>query len=228
MRIMIVAPEANPFARSGGLAEAIHGLATALVRQDSQVTVVIPFYRQVQESGQSITFTGKTLNIPLSIKTLPAEIYYVHYRPHLEFFFIGQDSLFNRDGIYGTAFGEYEDNAERFIFFSRAVPEMIQALDLDIDVCHCHEWQTGLVPAYLRTLYRDWPRLAPVATLYTVHNVGYQGIFSHYDMALTGLGWEFFTPQALEFYGKINLMKSGLVFADLLSTVSETYRNEIL
>ncbi|MBW1917404.1 MAG: glycogen synthase GlgA [Deltaproteobacteria bacterium] len=228
MQIMIVAPEAKPFARNGGLAEVIHGLAWALVRQGHQVSVVTPYYRQTQDGGWPIAFSGKTLNIPLSIKTLTAEIYHIQVHPKLQIFFVGQDCLFNREGIYGTPYGDYEDNAERFIFLSRAVPEMIEALELDIDVCHCHEWHTGLIPAYLRNLYRDRSHLSSIATLYTVHNVGWQGIFPHYDLPLTGFGWEFFNSKTMEFYGKINLMKTGLVFADLINTVSETYRREIL
>ncbi len=227
MRVLTVTPEANPFASSGGLAEVIYGLASALVGLGHQVTVVLPLYRQVRESGHPLTFTGKTLTIPISWKTLSAEIYQAKIEPDVNFYFISQDALYDRDGLYRTAFGDFEDNAERFIFFSRAVVEMIEALELDCDVCHAHEWQTGLVPVYLRTLYSDRPRLQRLPVVYTVHNVGYQGIFSAYDLPLTGLGWELLSPKALEFYGKINLMKGGLVFADLLSTVSTRYREEI-
>jgi starch synthase len=228
MRILMVTPEANPFARSGGLAEVITALATALVRLGHQVKIVLPCYRQARDAGIPLTATGHTLSIPLSWKTLPAEIYTATVEPGLEYYLIAQDALYNRDGLYGTAYGGFEDNAERFIFFSRAVVEMIEALELDLDVCHCQEWQTGLVPVYCRTLYRERPRLQSLPVVYTVHNVGYQGIFSAYDLPLTGLGWELLSPKALEFYGQINLMKGGLVFADLLSTVSNRYREEIL
>ncbi|OGP71494.1 MAG: hypothetical protein A2Z73_00670 [Deltaproteobacteria bacterium RBG_13_60_28] len=228
MQILMVTPEANPFARSGGLAEGIYALAWSLVRLGHQVTVVLPLYRQVRESGRPLSFTGQTLSIPVSWKTLPAEIYQSQIDPLLNFYFIAQDALFNREGLYGTSYGAFEDNAERFIFFSRAVVEMMEALELESDICHCHEWQTGLVPVYLRTLYNDRPRLQKLAVVYTVHNVGYQGLFSSFDMPLTGLGWELLSPKGLEFYGKINLMKGGLVFADLLSTVSGKYREEIL
>jgi starch synthase len=228
MHILMVTPEANPFARSGGLAEGIYALAWSLVRLGHQVTVVLPLYRQVRESGRPLNFTGQTLSIPISWKTMPAEIYTSEIDPLLNFYFVGQDALFNREGLYGTTYGAFEDNAERFIFFSRAVVEMIEALELKADICHCHEWQTGLVPVYLRTLYNDRPILQKLAVVYTVHNVGYQGLFSSFDMPLTGLGWELLSPKGLEFYGKINLMKGGLVFADLLSTVSGKYREEIL
>lgn len=228
MRILLVTPEANPFARTGGLAEVVSDLAYALTRLGHQVIVALPLYRQVREAGGSLFSTGLTLSIPLSFKNLPAEIFQTELSPGLTFYFIGQDALFNREGLYGTAYGDFEDNAERFIFFSRAVVEMIEALKLDLDICHCQEWQTGLIPVYLRTLFRERPRLDKLPTLYTVHNVGYQGLFSSYDFPLTGLGWELLSPKALEFYGKINLMKGGLVYADLINTVSNRYREEIL
>ncbi len=228
MRILIASPEANPFARAGGLAEVVSSLACALSRLGHQLTLVLPLYRQVRETGRTITPTGHTLSIPLSFQSLPAEIYQAELSPGITFYFIGQDALFNREGLYGTPYGDFEDNAERFIFFSRAVAELIEALQLDLDVCHCQEWQTGLVPVYLRTLFRDRPRAQKLPVVYTVHNVGYQGLFSSYDFPLTGLGWELLNPHALEFYGKINLMKGGLVFADVLNTVSNRYREEIL
>jgi len=228
MRILMVTPESNPFARTGGLAEVIYGLAAALLQLGHKVTVVLPLYRQVREQGLPLTPTGHTLSIPMSFKSLDAEIYTAGVGDPIEFYFISQDRYYNREALYGTCYGDFEDNGERFIFFSRAVMEMIEALELDFDVCHCHEWQTGLVPVYCRTLYQDRPRLGRLPVVYTVHNVGYQGLFSTYDLPLTGLGWDLLTPNTLEFYGKINLMKAGLVFADLLSTVSNKYREEIM
>jgi starch synthase len=228
MRILILTPEANPFARSGGLAEVISALACALTRLGHQVMTVLPLYRQVRECGRPLVATGKTVTIPLSFKTLSAEIYQTELSPGMTYYFVAQDALYNREGLYGTAYGGFEDNAERFIFFSRAAVEMIEALELAPDICHCHEWHTGLVPVYLRTLYHERPVLQKLPVLYTVHNVGYQGIFSSYDFPLTGLGWELLSPKALEFFGKINLMKGGVVFADLINTVSRKYREEIL
>ena len=202
MHVLTVTPEANPFASSGGLAEVIYGLASALVGMGHQVTVVLPLYRQVRESGHPLTSTGKTLTIPISWKTLSAEIYQAKIEPDVNFYFISQDALYDREGLYRTAFGDFEDNAERFIFFSRAVVEMIEALELDCDVCHAHEWQTGLVPVYLRTLYHERPRLQRLPVVYTVHNVGYQGLFSSFDLPLTGLGWELLSPRPWNFTGR--------------------------
>lgn len=228
MRILIVTPEANPFARSGALAEVIFGLSKALRRQGQEVMVALPYYRQVKEADYPVQALEQTLSISLSFKTLTANLYTAHFQSGLDFYFIGQDSLYDREGLYGTQFGDYQDNAERFIFFSRAIPELLHTLQLEVEVLNCHEWQTGLVPVYLRTLYRESPYCRRPAVVYTVHNVGYQGIFWHYDMALTGLPWELFHPKVLEFYGKLNLEKGGLIFADLINTISEQYRREIL
>ncbi len=221
-------PEASPFAREGNLGEVIYGLSRALVRSGNRVAVVIPFYRQAQQSGWPASFTGRAVSVSLSYKTLDAEIFHATLEPGLDFYFIRQDSLFDRDGLYGTCYGDFQDNPERFIFFGRAVVEMVETLELEFDVCHCHDWQTGLVPVYGRTLYRERPRWQRLPVVYSVHNAGYQGIFPAYDFPLTGLDWGLLSPKALEFYGKINFMKGGLVFAELLSTLSARYRDEIL
>jgi len=225
---LMATPEASPFAREGNLAEVIYGLSRALVRSGNRVAIVIPLYRQAHRSGWPGSFTGRTVSVSLSYKTLDAEIFHTTLEPGLDFYFIRQDSLFDREGLYGTCYGDFQDNAERFVFFSRAVVEMVETLELEFDVCHCHDWQTGLVPVYARTLYRDRPRWRHLAVVYSVHNAGFQGIFSGYDFSLTGLDWGLFSPKALEFYGKINFMKGGLVFADLLCTVSAKYREKIL
>jgi len=228
MNILIATPEVSPFARAGNLGEVIYGLGSSLARGGQRVSVVLPLYRQVKEQEHDLTSTGIRLSIPLSLKTLEAEVYHAALKPDLDFYFIAQDSLYDRDCLYGTCYGDFQDNAERFIFFSRAVVEMVEALEMDFDVCHCHDWQTGLVPVYSRTLYRDRQRWQRLPVVYSVHNAGFQGIFPAYDFSLTGLDWGLLSPKALEFYGKINFMKGGIVFADLLSTVSTRYREEIL
>jgi starch synthase len=228
MHILMAASEVSPFARAGILGEAIYGLSSSLAREGHKVSMVLPFYRQVKEQERPLTSTGIRLSIPLGLKTLEAKIYHTVLQPDLDCYFIAQDSLYDRDGLYGSCYGDFQDNAERFIFFSRAIMEMVEALDVDFDVCHCHDWQTGLVPVYSRTLYRDRPGWRHLPVVYSVHNVGFQGIFNSYDFTLTGLDWGLFSPQALEFHSKINFMKGGLVFADVLSTVSARYREEIL
>ncbi|MBW2086524.1 MAG: glycogen synthase, partial [Deltaproteobacteria bacterium] len=166
--------------------------------------------------------------IPLSRQEKTAEFFSTKMEGDIDVFFVGCDEFYDRDGLYGNEFGDYEDNAERYIFFSRAVLEFIRLSGLKPEVIHCHEWQTGLIPVYVKTLYQNLKNLANTATLFTFHNLGSQGVFMHYDFPITGLGWEFFTPEYIEFEGKFNLAKAGLIFADLISTVSHKYAREVL
>jgi starch synthase len=142
-------------------------------------------------------------------------------------FLIRNDRYFDREFLYGTKDGDYVDNCERFTFFSRGVMEWILRSGRRYDVIHCNDWQTALIPAYVKTLYAGEEAFRGTGTVFTVHNLGYQGLFWNHDLPITGLGWELFTPQGLEFYGKLNLMKAGLVFGDILTTVSATYSREI-
>jgi starch synthase len=142
-------------------------------------------------------------------------------------YFLAQDHYYDRPGLYGTAEGDFSDNCERFVFLGRAALAALPGLGFVPHVIHVHDWQTGLVPAYLETLYRDDPASRDIATVFTIHNLAYQGLFWHYDLPLTGLGWDLFTPAGVEFYGKISFLKAGLVFADVLTTVSPTYAREI-
>lgn len=201
-------------------------LPRALKRLGHEVSIVSPKYRSAKYSHCAIEKIDKTINVPISWKVNTGQL----FRSKIEgipVYLIANDQLFDREGLYGTEYGDYQDNAERFIFFSRAVLEMCVTLDLDLDVIHCNDWQTALIPVYLKTIYGHIPILSKIATLYTIHNLGYQGIFWHYDMPLTGLPWELFVPAALEFFGKINFMKGGIIFSDIINTVSRNYLKEI-
>jgi len=129
--------------------------------------------------------------------------------------------------LYTENGSDYDDNCERFVFFSRAVMEMISVMGLKVDVLHTNDWQTGLIPAYQSILYQKRTGYERIATIHTIHNISYQGIFWHMDLPLTGIGWEHFTYDKLEFYGKLNLMKAGVMFADGITTVSPQYALEI-
>ena len=139
---------------------------------------------------------------------------------------IDAPQYFARPFLYGTADGPYLDNAERFAFFSRAVLALAEQLGAP-DVLHCHDWQAALAPVFLRADAARYPTLAAVRTVMTIHNLGYQGLFWHFDWHLLNLDWRYFTPDGLEFYGKINYLKGGIVFADAITTVSPTYAREI-
>jgi len=201
-------------------------LPKALKGLGHEVIIVSPKYRSVKYSNLAIKKIDKIINVPISWKLNTGHL----FRSEIDgipVYLIARDELFDRDGIYGTEYGDYQDNAERFIFFSRAVLELCITLNLNVDVIHCNDWYTALIPVYLKTLYKDMPVFSKVASLYTIHNLGYQGIFWQYDMPLTSLPWELFAPSALEFYGKINFMKGGIVFADIVNTVSRKYLAEI-
>ena len=142
-------------------------------------------------------------------------------------YLVQQDQYFDRDQLYGADGKDYIDNCERFVFFSRAVLEAIRLLDLHVDVLHANDWQTGLVPAYLKILYAGAAGYQKIASVFAVHNMAYQGQFWHWDMLLTGLDWKYFNWHQMEFHGKLNLLKTGMVFADSLVTVSPRYAQEI-
>ncbi|MFH1134811.1 MAG: glycogen synthase GlgA [Pseudomonadota bacterium] len=228
MNILFVSPEVFPFSRAGGLGDVSYFLPRALAEKGHRLWVVTPKYRQTEQAGIPLTFLEDNVRVPLSWREKRAQIFSARVSDRIEVFFIGCDELFNRNGLYGNEFGDYEDNAERFIFFSRAVMELAKNMGFRPDVVHCHDWPTGLVPVYLKTLYADVENLSRAASLFTFHNLGSQGIFWHYDFAMTGLGWELFTPEGLEFHNQVNMTKAGLIMADLISTVSRKYAEEVL
>ncbi len=227
MKILLASSEAVPFARTGQVADGAGGRSRALAQLGHEVILLLPNYRQVGEKRVCLDKTGVILQIPISQRVEPAELFGAEWAPRFQVLFVRHDRYYDRDYLYGPPNGDFEDNAERFIFFSRSVLEAAQAMNLKPDIIHCHDWQTGLVPVYLRTLYRTVPSLRPAASVFTVHNIASQGLFWHYDMEMTNLGWELFTPQALEFYGKINFLKGGIVFADAVTTVGRVYAEEI-
>lgn len=141
--------------------------------------------------------------------------------------FIGQEGYFDREGLYQEAGRDYSDNLARFTFFCRGVLEALKALDWKPDVIHANDWQTGLIPTYLKTLYAEDRFFEGVGTVFTIHNLAFQGTFKSELLSLTGLSWNEFVPEKLEFYGKLNLMKGGIVYADVLNTVSRQYSTEI-
>lgn len=228
MNILFATSEATPFCKTGGLGDVCGSLPIALEALGERPTVILPAFRQALESGQPIEPTGVRFEIPIGRKTVAGE-YLRSTLPgsDVPVYLVEQHGYFNRPELYREASGDYRDNCERFVFFSRAVLEAIELLGLETDVVHCHDWQSGLVPVYLRTLYAERAATAGLGSLFTIHNLAYQGAFWHWDMELTGLGWEHFNWQELEFYGQLNFMKAGLTFAETINTVSPRYAEEI-
>lgn len=227
MEVLFVTPEVTPFARAGGLGDVSHYLPQALSERGHSIKVITPRYRQTTDAGFQLN-PGPTVQAPLSWRNKSAKLFTHKVSDTIEIIFIDREDLFYRDGLYGNEFGDYEDNAERFIFFCRSVMETIKVLGLSPEIIHCHDWPSGLVPIYVKSLYRNMPNLKNTKTVFTFHNLGAQGVFWHYDYTMTGLDWEFFTPDALEFHGQLNMTKAGLVFADIITTVSEKYAREAL
>lgn len=225
MKILFAASEAAPFAKTGGLADVAGSLPPALASLGHEVSLILPRYRSVDLGKYELTKVAD-FSVPLGTWRERCEAL-AGTAGNVTVYFINKDIYYDRPGLYGSGKADYPDNAERFIFFSRAVVELCRALDLRPDIVHCNDWQTGLVPLYLKRGPADRERFQRTKTVFTVHNLGYQGLFWHWDMRLIGLGWDVFTPDGIEFWGKINLLKAGLVYADIITTVSRTYSREI-
>jgi len=228
MNILIAASEAVPFAKTGGLADVVGALPAELVRLGHQPFLFLPAYRQALAAGVPMERTNVTFQIPIGSKMVPGALLKAELPgTKIPVYLVEQSDYYNRDGLYGAGGQDYIDNCERFVFFCRAVLESIRALDLKIDVLHAHDWQTALLPAYLKTEYRGVPGYEQIASLFTIHNLAFQGQFWHWDMLLTGLDWKYFNWHQMEFFGNLNLMKTGLVFSDAINTVSPRYADEI-
>ncbi len=226
MKILFASSEAVPFAKTGGLADVAGALPKALSKLGVEVRVILPKYKGIEEKGLPITYPGIRISVPISQGIVEGEIAESRHNG-VTVYLVDKDEYYYRDALYSTQDGDYIDNAERFVFFSRAILETIKATGFVPDVIHCNDWQSALIPVFLHTVYRQDPLLGEIATLLTIHNLGYQGLFWHLDWHLLNLGWEYFTPSFLEFYGKINFLKGGIVFSDIINTVSKRYSEEI-
>jgi starch synthase len=226
VKILFAASEAAPFAKTGGLADVAGSLPPALAGLGHDVILVMPRYRQVDIAAYKLK-PVTSFSVPLGSWQERCDVLKGGTAGNVTVYFINKNIYFDRPDLYHTGRADYPDNAERFIFFSRAVLELCVALDLQPDIVHCNDWQTGLVPLYLKQIYRSAAQLRKTASVFTIHNLGYQGQFWHWDMRLTGLDWGVFTPEGIEFWGKMNLLKAGIVYSDMVTTVSKTYSAEI-
>jgi starch synthase len=223
MKILMAASEVEPYSKTGGLADVLGALPPELARAGHQVGVVTPLYRSVQLSDPTVLPGG--LSLTLGPDTHTVRVLTVNSRG-VKHYFIDYPPYFDRDEIYGTPLGDYPDNAQRFLLFSKAVIEIARR-DFHPDLIHCHDWQTGMVPALLKTAYAADAVLGGVPVVFTIHNLGYQGNFDAALMGSLGLPPGLLTIHGLEFHGKLSFLKGGLVYADALTTVSEAYAREI-
>jgi len=222
MRILFVASEGLPFSKTGGLADVVEALPKALVAQGHEVAVVLPRYRGIKADTPIIP----SLTIPLGNRLRFPAIADGTLLDGVRYFFVDDPAYFDRDSLYGTVSGDYPDNAERFSEFCRAAIELSKHA-WPTDVFHCHDWQTGLLPVLLRTSYGDDVVVKDLPVVFTIHNMGYQGMFRRDMLSRAGIPEALFNPAALEFFGNVNLLKGGLVYSDYLTTVSRRYAEEI-
>ena len=228
VNILLATSEAVPFAKTGGLADVCGALPIELARLGHQPAIILPAYRQTCYCGLPIEPMGIDFIVPIGSKMVTGHLLRSRIpNVNVPVYLVQQDQYFDRDQLYSFDGRDYIDNCERFVFFSRAVLEAIRLLDLQVDVLHANDWQTGLIPAYLKIEYHSIPRYQRIASLFTIHNISYQGQFWHWDMLLTGLDWKYFNWRQMEFHGMLNLLKTGMVFADSISTVSPRYAQEI-
>ncbi len=228
MHIILASSEVFPFAKTGGLADVCGALPAEIERLGHKVSVFMPAYRSIYQHLENPTASDVHYTVQLGQKVVEGGLIESKIPgTNVDVYFVNQPDYFHRHGLYGENGADYEDNCERFTFFCRAVLESIRLLDLKPDLIHCNDWQTGLIPAILECELRDHPEFESIASLFTIHNIAYQGNFWHWDMLLTGLDWKHFSWKEMEHYGRLNLLKTGLVFADAITTVSPTYAHEI-
>lgn len=226
--IVFIASEATPLAKTGGLADVVGSLPHALKKLQYQVTVILPFYRQhladakIKTQTMGITIEiwadGQQRQCPLHQATVDG----------LNFILVEQDDLYDREGIYGPAGGAYDDNFLRFFLFSRAALEAAATLPEQVDIIHCHDWQAGLIPLLLKSQYSHLPTIAQASTVYTIHNLAYQGVFPAEWIHRLGIPSNHFNQDGYEFYDQINCMKGAVASCDAVTTVSPSYAEEIL
>ncbi len=227
LKILFATPEAVPFAKTGGLADVAGALPKSLRALGCDIKLVMPYYRMVKDSGFPHQYLGEEIEVSLGDEKLKADIYQGHLNQDISVYFIGREEFFDREYLYSTPKADYFDNAERFIFFSKAVLNFCQRLGFSPDILHHHEWQTGLIPAYLKSIYRNDPLYSRTAAVFTLHNIAYQGLFKKEKFRLTGLPEDMYSPEGIEFWERINFMKAGIVYADAINTVSRKYSEEI-
>ena len=226
LKILFVASEATPFAKSGGLADVAGSLPRALRLLGHDVQVVIPAYPQIDNAPVIPRKAPHSVEITMEGVPRRASLKQAVY-DGVPYWFIDTPNLYQRQGLYSGPDGDYPDNGMRFGFFCRALLELARTLEFSPDLIHLHDWQTGLVPVLLKTSYRSDPFFARTKTLLTVHNLGYHGTFPFSLLQQLELPGNLTSPTALEYYGNLSLLKGGIVFSDLVNTVSPTYCREI-
>jgi starch synthase len=229
VKILFVSAEVYPYAKVGGLADVAGSLPKELAKLGHDIRVVMPKYKQVEDKLKEPEIVVDSLKINMgSIGTMKANICKTMLEKNVPIYFIENNQYFYRDKIYSTNEGDYPDNPYRFTFFSRAILKMLEKLEWLPDIIHCNDYHTALIPVLLKTEFKDSPLYKKIATIFTIHNLSYQGIFSKVILDKVGLDKSLYSIDKMEYWGKINFMKGGIIFSEKISTVSPTYSREIL
>lgn len=221
LKVLIVASEVSPYAKSGGLGDVTGSLPKALCNEGIDARVVFPKYRTIKESYLSGCEYMTSFDVTLDWRLQKADIYRIN-NADVPTYMIGNDFYFGRGGYYG-----YGDDNERFAFFSKAAIEFLDYIDFIPDVIHCNDWQTAPICVYIKDVYSKIKYFSKIKTLFTVHNLQYQGMFTRETLSMMELNDGYFVNDKMEFYNMVNYMKGGLLYSDAVNTVSETYAQEI-
>jgi len=223
--ILFIAAEAVPFAKTGGLAD-VAGVLPQVLAATETVSLMVPEYLTEKIRGLAAE-TVDAFTIQIGRRSFQAQIKKARISPRYNAYFVSHDHFFAREFLYGDAQGDYPDNFQRFLFFQKAIVEFLRRQEMSFHIIHCHDWQTALIPLLIQ-----FPSVSPfmqkTRTVFSIHNLGYQGVFPGDLFKETNLPEHLFTSDYLEFFGHINFMKAGIVFSDWLLTVSPTYAKEIL
>jgi starch synthase len=229
MKIVHVASELFPYIKTGGLADAVSALARMLARKGHEVNVFIPGYRSVLEHPDVAPHLtrGQRLRIQMGDSFKSGDLRSFSPEPNFTVHLICREEFFDRKLPYGNGERDYDDNHHRFIFFGKAVVEVMRSLDLDADILHGHDWQAGLVPLFLRSAEDRYATTLAIRTVHTIHNIAFQGLFPMKSFNRTNLPHELMGMDGVEFFGQVSSMKAGIMFADRVTTVSPQYAKEI-
>lgn len=228
MRIAHAASELFPYLKTGGLADAVAALTGALADRGHELAVFMPGYRTVLDGPHVAGLKpSHKLKIEMGDAFLAGDVYTLKPRSGLTLYLVCREEYFDRKLPYWTGERDYDDNDARFIFFQKAVVELLRLTDFKADIVHCHDWQTGLLPVFLRDAERRYNVTLALKTVFTIHNIAYQGVFPRKSYALTNLPDELLTIDGLEYYDQMCMLKAGIVYADKVTTVSAQYAKEI-
>jgi len=228
MNILIASPEVVPFAKTGGLADVTGALPKAINKLGGHnIAVILPKYKIVDEKKFGLQVIKENINIKFNAKGASIRIFQGEIEGNIPAYFIDNPAYYKREGLYQEDSKDYPDNAERFAFYSKAAIDACKVLNFKVDLIHCHDWQAGLIPVILKGFYQEDRFFKNTATLFTIHNIAYQGNFPSEKVSFIKFPDEFYTMRGLEFYGNLNFLKGGLVFSEMINTVSRKYSQEI-